>query len=84
MCYEYLFVFASARPVYFTVLPLYTSNPSSLFTHQSPLILFGTDRDNFATSRMGGVSGPVDSLSLDPGARPVSLLNDRPHTRQHA
>ena len=34
----------SLLPALSTIFPLFTYDPSLLFTHQSPLILFGTDK----------------------------------------
>ena len=77
------FCLASARPVY--CLPsLHLQTLLTVHPSVSAYPFWYRQGDNAAASKWGGVSDAFDSQSLDPSARPVSLLNVQPGTRQNA
>ena len=83
LCYDCVYAFAYARPVY-CLPPLHLQTLLTVHPSFSAYRFWYRQGDNSATSKTGGVSGRSDSVSLDLSARPVSLLSVQPCTRQHA
>ena len=83
LCYAGLLASTSARPVYFFPF-LHLQMILTVLSSVSAYPSWYRQGSNFATSKMGGVSGSFDSLSLDLSPGPVSLLSVQPRTRQHA